>query len=67
MISIIVPVYNAQAYIEQCIKSVLTQSFQDIELILVNDGSTDESLEKCRLWENDPRVTINELLCFYMI
>ena len=58
MISIIVPVYNAQAYIEQCIKSVLTQSFQDMELILVNDGSTDESLEKCRLWENDPRVTI---------
>lgn len=58
MISIIVPVYNAQAYIDQCIKSVLTQSFRDIELILINDGSTDESLNKCRLWEDDPRVIL---------
>lgn len=57
-ISIIVPVYNAEAYIDPCIKSVLTQSFRDLELILVNDGSTDESLEKCRAWEKDPRVTV---------
>lgn len=58
MISIIVPIYNAQAYIDQCIKSVLNQSFQDIELILINDGSTDESLKKCHSWEDDPRVII---------
>ena len=58
LISIIVPVYNARRYIDQCVKSVLSQSFRDLELILVNDGSTDESLEKCRAWESDPRVTV---------
>lgn len=58
MISIIVPVYNAQTYIDQCIKSVLNQSYSNFELILINDGSTDDSLEKCRFWETDPRVII---------
>lgn len=58
MISIIVPVYNAQDYIDPCIQSVLTQSFRDLELILVNDGSTDGSLDKCRAWETDPRVRV---------
>jgi len=57
-ISIIIPVYNVESYLDQCIASVLTQSFRDLELILVNDGSTDTSLEKCRAWEKDPRVTI---------
>ena len=58
MISIIVPVYNAQAYLGSTIRSVLTQSFRDFELILVDDGSTDNSLTICRRWESDPRVTI---------
>lgn len=58
MISIIVPVYNAQAFIDPCINSVLTQSFQELELILIDDGSTDDSLKKCRRWEADPRVTV---------
>lgn len=57
-LSIIVPVYNAEPYIDQCIQSVLDQSFRDLELILVNDGSTDASLQKCLFWEKDPRVTI---------
>lgn len=58
MISIIVPVYNAQAYLDACIRSVLTQSFQDLELLLIDDGSTDDSLNICRRWEADPRVHI---------
>ena len=57
-VSIIVPVFNAEKYIEQCIKSCLDQSYKDIELILVNDGSTDGSLEKCLPWKTDPRVQI---------
>ena len=40
-ISIIVPVYNAEQYIKKCIDSIITQTFTDWELILVDDGSTD--------------------------
>ena len=58
LISIIVPVYNVEKYIEKCIESILEQSFRDFELILVNDGSKDDSLAKCRLWETDERVRI---------
>lgn len=46
-VSIIVPVYNVSRFLPECIKSVLTQSFADWELILVNDGSTDGSGEVC--------------------
>lgn len=42
-LSIIIPVYNASAYIEQCIRSVLSQTMKDVEIIAVNDGSADES------------------------
>ncbi len=45
--SILVPVYNVEKYLKQCIESVLAQDFQDYELVLVNDGSTDKSPEIC--------------------
>lgn len=57
-VSIIVPVYNARAFVQQCIESVLAQSFLDLELILIDDGSTDDSLMLCRSRESDPRVRI---------
>ena len=44
--SIIIPIYNKQAYIAQCLESIYTQTFRDFELILVNDGSTDASLQE---------------------
>lgn len=47
LISIIVPVYNAQKCIAQCIESILNQSYQNFELLLMNDGSVDESGEIC--------------------
>lgn len=47
IISIIVPVYNVEKYIERCINSILSQSFKQFELILVNDGSTDNSGKIC--------------------
>lgn len=58
-ISIIMPVYNVENYLENSIKSVLNQTFTDIELILVNDGSTDSSLEICKYYGNrDSRIHI---------
>ena len=44
-VSIIVPVYNTEQYLKRCIDSILSQTFKDFELILINDGSTDKSLE----------------------
>jgi glycosyltransferase involved in cell wall biosynthesis len=46
-LSIVVPVYNKENYIDDCIQSILNQSFTDFELIIVNDGSTDGSALKC--------------------
>ena len=46
-VSVIVPIYNVEAYIHQCIKSILSQSYQDFELILVDDGSPDHCGEIC--------------------
>ena len=47
-ISVIMPVYNAEKYLKEAIASVLNQTFQDFELIIVDDASTDSSLEICR-------------------
>lgn len=58
-ISVIVPIYNAAKYLRQCIESVLSQSFTDFELILMDDGSTDSSLAICREYEAaDARVRV---------
>lgn len=46
-ISIIVPVHNAEAYLKQCIESILNQTFQDFELLLIDDGSVDNSFKIC--------------------
>lgn len=51
-VSIIVPVYNTAEYVEECIQSILSQSYKNIELILVNDGSTDGSGVVCKKYEN---------------
>lgn len=58
-ISIIVPVYNVEKYLEKCIKSILNQTLQDFELILVNDGSTDDSGRICdEFAEKDNRIIV---------
>lgn len=58
-ISIIVPIYNAQQQLERCIHSLMKQTFQDLEIILVNDGSTDRSLEMIREFEKqDERIMV---------
>lgn len=58
-VSVIVPVYNAEQYISSCVGSILAQKFTDFELILVNDGSTDDSLAICRSYlDKDSRVIV---------
>ena len=58
-ISVIVPVYNCEAYITQCIESVLRQTFRDFELILVDDGSKDKSPEICERYAlRDSRIKV---------
>jgi len=59
MISIIVPVYNVEAYLDKCITSLCNQSYHEIEIILVDDGSTDQSGAICDAWEkNDSRIRV---------
>lgn len=52
LLSVIVPVYNCEAYIEKCILSILQQSYPNIEIILIDDGSSDESLNVCKELRN---------------
>lgn len=55
LISVIMPVYNVEKYLENSLNSVLTQSFTDIEVICVNDESTDGSLEILKEFEQKDR------------
>ena len=58
-ISIIVPVYNVEAYLERCVESILKQTYSNLEILLVNDGSTDKSGELCdQLALRDQRIRV---------
>lgn len=58
-LSVIVPVYNVEAYLPKCIESILNQTFCDYELLLVNDGSTDSSGDICRHYQQiDDRIRV---------
>ena len=59
LISVIVPVYNVKNYLRQCIESIMAQTYGDIEVILVDDGSTDGSGEICDEYaEKDARLRV---------
>ncbi len=58
-VSIIVPIYNVGAYLDYCVQSLVNQTYKNIEIILVNDESPDNSLEICRKWEKqDSRILV---------
>lgn len=59
-ISVIVPVYNVEKYLKECVESVLNQTFRDIEIIIVNDGSTDDSYEVLTQIEDERVVIVNK-------
>jgi len=61
LVSIIIPCYNYGQYIEQCVKSVLNQEYKNIEVIVVDNGSTDDSLKKINTFSHDKRVKIIKL------
>lgn len=59
ILSVVIPVYNVENYLPQCIESILNQTFREIEIILVDDGSTDRSAAICDEYaEADPRVKV---------
>lgn len=58
LLSIIVPVYNAEQYLQRCIESLINQTYKNLDLILVDDGSTDESGAICDSFQEDDRVKV---------
>lgn len=59
LLSIVVPVYKVELYIDQCIESLIKQAYENIEIILVDDGSPDSSPMKCDEWaKRDARITV---------
>lgn len=53
LVSVIVPIYNSELYLENCINNILKQTYKNIQIIIVNDGSTDNSLELCEKIKDD--------------
>lgn len=59
MISVIVPVYKAEKYLNRCVESIVNQTYRDLEIILVDDGSPDRSPELCDIWaKKDGRIIV---------
>ena len=58
-VSIIIPIYNTENYLKQCLNSVINQTLKDIEIILIDDGSTDNSPKICDEYkEKDDRIKV---------
>lgn len=62
LISVIVPIYNSSKHLSECIQSILSQSYNNLEIILIDDGSTDSSLEICNIFaKKDIRIKVYSL------
>ncbi|WP_373472225.1 glycosyltransferase [Carnobacterium alterfunditum] len=60
LVSVIVPVYNVDRYIEECLDSIVKQTYRELQIIVIDDGSTDESNQKVRPYLSDSRVRLIE-------
>ena len=59
LLSVVVPVYNVEPYLNTCIRSIAEQTYPNLEILLVDDGSTDRSGEICDQWaEKDNRIRV---------
>ncbi|WP_455635074.1 glycosyltransferase family 2 protein [Parabacteroides sp.] len=59
MISVVIPVYNVEKYLNKCVSSITEQTYEDLEIILVDDGSTDDSSRLCDVWkQKDKRINV---------
>ena len=57
-VSIVIPVYNAEEFLDRCIQSIIAQHYQDWSLILIDDGSSDNSRKICEQYANiEPRIS----------
>ncbi len=57
LVSVIVPIFNMEEYVEQCIETLVNQTYENIEILLIDDGSTDSSPQKCAEWaKRDQRI-----------
>jgi glycosyltransferase involved in cell wall biosynthesis len=58
-VTVVVPSYNMGHYLPQAVQSALAQSYPNLEVLIVDDGSTDDTLQVVRLWDSDPRVRVH--------
>lgn len=59
MVSVIIPIFNVEDYLESCLQSIITQTYQNLEIILIDDGSIDRSSEICDQWKSkDSRIKV---------
>lgn len=59
LVSVIVPVYNVEKYLDKCISSIISQSYKNLQVLLVDDGSTDASSQICDKYaDNDARIAV---------
>ena len=58
LVSIVVPIYNGEKWLNKAVDSAINQSYKNIEILLIDDGSTDNSLDLCNSFKQDRRVRV---------
>lgn len=58
-LSVVIPVYNVEKYLDRCIRSVVNQTFDDMEIILVDDGSSNLSGQICDIWKEKDQLSLH--------
>ena len=58
MISVIVPVFNVELYLRKCLDSIINQTYRDLEILIIDDGSTDGSGRICDEYKRDERIKV---------